>query len=310
MHGAKFRQIGLTLVTGASLAVACGGDDSGGGGNKTSTGSVTSTTGGSTVTTSQTQSSTSSGTTNTSGGTNTTTTGSGGSGGTMAAGGSGGMGGMCEDEGGTTAGGAGEGGAAGAAPVAENGYTFVSEDELSDWGIQSADGCEGCVDTAELSWSCAVMEVTINWPAAANDETQKVILENLSPSDTELWDLSGKTVVASIRMTSPQVGNNGYDIDLGLSDFGDGSDWTYSGTCWAGDSACPAARHNTELWADDPNWSLLSLPADADDTDFDSSGIRKFALQIATKYWTDDENPPTFDYDSAPVTFEVGMYVW
>ena len=305
MNGANFRLIGLTLLTAGAIAVGCGSDnedDDDDGTTGTPTTGATSTTS-PTTTTSQTQSATGSGTSNTTSPNNTgsSTTGAGGSGG------------ACMDEGGATTGGGGEGGGAGeggAPATADMGYLFVEPGEIEDWGIQAATtDCTNCADDGTLAWSCAVMEVSIDWPEAANTASHKFIIENLV-EESELRDLSDRTVVASIRMTSPQVDNNGYDIDLGLNDFGDGSDWTYLGTCWSGDTACPEAQHNTELWADDPAWSTLSLPADAGGDDFDSSGVRKLALQISTKFWEDEDNPPTFNYDSAPVTFEVGMYVW
>lgn len=304
MTGARFRLIGLTMLTGAALAVACGGDDSGGDDDDDQ---VTNTSGPTTTTnaTSQTQTATSSQTTSTiSNTTGTSTTGAGGTGGT---GGSAGGGGMCQDEGMPTTGGAGEGGAGGEGPMPDSGYTFEEPSEIEDWAMQARnDDCDDCVDTGSLAWSCAVMEVSVTWPADADTVSQKVVLENILGQNA-LADLTGRTVMASIRMTSDAVQNNGYDIDLGLNDYGGDSDWTYHGTCWSGSTDCPSNRHNTELWGPDDGWKAVSLDAGAAESpDFDESSIIKMALQISTKWW----DTGTFDYASAPVTFEVGMYVW
>jgi len=339
MNGAKFRLIGLGLLSGAALAVGCSGDDSGSNGNDdtATTSPVTTTTGNATnavnsATSSQSTNGTANGTasgtangtaTGTSGSTNGTngTTGTTGSttgttGSTTGAGGGAGAG--CEDEtpiGGMGSGSAGEGGGAGA-PAGEElteGFNFVDESEAGEWSIVAcADDATDCVDedTATMTYSCGVLQVEIEWPESANTGATKFQIQNVVPENM-LRDLSGKTLYARVRMTSDWVDGDGYDFDLIAQDYiadaDDSNDWKWFSTCYNGSGACPE-NPSGETWAP-PDWVPLVLPMQADlaPEGFAFDGVRKFAIQIATKHWADGE---PFTYDSAPTSFEIDYVAW
>lgn len=342
MNGAKFRLIGLGLLSGAALAVGCSGDDSGGGGSSDD-GGVTTTSVTTTISTNAINSATSSQSTNgtsngTSGtttgattgtgttGTGTTgtgTTGTGGAGGTGTTGSTTGTGGDpgCEDPapigGGSSneGGGAGEGGAAGAAGGEEltEGFNFVDESEVAQWSIVAcADDATDCVDddSATVTYSCGVLQVEIEWPESANTVATKFQIQNVVPEDM-LRDLSGKTLYARVRMTSDWVDGDGYDFDLIAQDYivdaDDGNDWKWFSTCYNGSGDCPE-NPSGETWAP-PDWVPLVLPMEADlaPDGFAFDGVRKFAIQIATKHWADGE---PFTYDSAPTSFEIDYVAW
>lgn len=317
MTGARFRTIGLTLLTGAALAVACGGDDSGDDDDDGSaTGTPTSTTGTPTSTTTQTQSATSSGTsTGTTGSTTGSTTGTGGSAGT-GAGGTAGAGGECmDDEPMVTTGGAGEGGAAGAAGAGTSdveltgeGWNFVSASELDDWAITPcADDATNCVDgdDASISWACGVLQVTVNWPEAANTAPHSVQIENLVPEDM-LREMDGLTVVARARMTSDWVDGDGYDFNIVAQD---NPDWGWHATCLDSSGAPCAVTPGGSFFAPEDGWvtAMLPITEEAAPDGFQTDGIRKFVIEIASKHWADGE---PFTYDSAPTSFEIDYFVW
>jgi len=342
MNGAKFRLIGLSLISGAALAVGCSGDDSGGDDDDdavtsttVTTTTVTSTNNINSATSSQSTNGTSNGTTNGTSGTTTGATGSttGATGSTTGTGGAttgttgtttgtGGTGGdTCEDPppigggSGNEGGGAGEGGAAGASGGEEltEGFNFVDESEVAQWSIVAcADDATDCVDdeSASVSFSCGVLHVEIDWPESANTGATKFQIQNVVPEDM-LRDLSGKTLYARVRMTSDWIDGDGYDFDLIAQDYivddDDGNDWKWFSTCYNGSGACPD-NPSGETWAP-PDWVPLVLPMEADlaPAGFAFDGVRKFAIQIATKHWADGE---PFTYDSAPTGFDIDYVAW
>lgn len=300
MHGAKLRLIGLTLLSGAGIAVGCGGDDSGGGSGNNDTGTPTTNTVTTTITTGSATSSQSTNNTVTSTSTSTGTTGTGT--GTTGAGGGGGDSG-CTDEDppvGTT-GSAGEGGGAGADTSGGEamGWNFVDESELEDFN--DIEACDGCNVT--VGWACGVMEVTVEW-AGANEASQVVNISNTLPEDM-LRDMSGATIVMRARMTSDQVDNNGYDFKVFAQDFGDGSDWD-----WFDTTHGSTDRPEGEAFSP-ADIAESMLPLSLAPSDFSTNMVRKMGIQIASKWWQDIENPennPTFDYTTT--TFEIDYLAW
>lgn len=298
MHGAKFRLIGLTLLSGVGVAVGCGGDDSGGGSGNTTGGTVTTNTVTTTITTASSTSTQSTNNTATSTSTSTGTTGSG-TGGTSGAGGGGGDTGCMDDEPMTgTTGSAGEGGGAGASGggLMGEGWNFVDESEIADFG--DIEACDGCNVT--VGWACGVMEVTVEW-AGANEASQVVNISNTLPEDM-LRDMSGATIVMRARMTSDQVDNNGYDFKIFAQDFGDGSDWDWFDTTWGSDDRPQGEAFGPADVADS------MLPLSLAPSDFSTSMVRKLGIQIGTKFWEDEDSPPTFNYTTT--TFEIDYLAW
>jgi hypothetical protein len=216
--------------------------------------------------------------------------------------------------GGTTTGAAGAGGAAGATgEELEEGWNFVDEAEIGQWGIVAcADDATDCVDadSASLDFSCGVMQVQIDWPEAANTAAAKFQVQNVVP-ESMLRDLTGKVLYARVQMTSEWVDGHGYDFDLIAQDFvvdgDDSNDWKWFATCWNGNGDCPD-NPSGEAFAPG-SWVPLTLPMSADiaPAEFAFDGVRKFAIQIATKHWADGE---PFSYDSAPTTFEIDYVAW
>jgi hypothetical protein len=126
-----------------------------------------------------------------------------------------------------------------------------------------------------------------------------------------LRDLSGKTLYARVRMTSPAVADHGYDFNVVAQDFidddDDSNDWKWFATCYNGSGNC----------ADNPSgetytmgtWVALALPmlADLAPDEFAFDSVRKLAFEIGTKYWAEGE---PFSYDDAPAAFEVDYVAW
>lgn len=310
IHAQTITSLGLTLV----LAAACGGDDSGGsGGPVTSTVTTNTFTASATVTsnTVSTNSATSTGTTT---GTSTgTTTGTGGTpgagatggdagapgtGGTGATGGSAGGGGAPECEPDPNSGlpeGSGEGGGAGAPVVGyDMGYHFTDPDQMDEWHLKTS-YCDDCIDTATLEAGCGTVLLTADWPEAANSGTLKAVFEITDADDGDRWDLSGRTVTVRVRwLSGGGTDNNGYNLYFETND----EDWGYMG----------------------PSLGELTSPGDFMDftaefpwneTDgFDPATIRQMALRFDTKFWTDENYPPTFSYDAEPAVFEIDAIVW
>ena len=52
---------------------------------------------------------------------------------------------------------------------------------------------------------------------------------------------------------------------------------------------------------------VTPFKADLAPDGFAFDGVRKFAIQIATKHWADGE---PFTYDSAPTSFEIDYVAW
>lgn len=327
MNGANFRRIGWTLLASTSLVVACGSDDDGDdddGSNSTTatvgnTGIPTTTTQSQSATSGQTTTSTTGVTTSpTTTGTTTTTTTTGSTTGTSSTtgagggGGAGGEGGACTDDDTVEpplVGAAGAAGGGGAAPVelTGEGWNFTSESEVADWSVETCAAGTTCVE-GPVAWACGVMQVTINWPAAANAAAHQFRLQNLVPPEM-LRDLAGRTLVVQARLTSEQVGSNGYDLNIFAQDYtndnDDTNDWHWFATCWNGNVAC-AETPSADLYAPGQGWQTAFLTMDAAPAEFVTSGVIKLGIEIATKQYAG----PTFTYDAGPTTFEINAFVW
>lgn len=311
IHAQTITSLGLTLI----LAAACGGDDSGGGGSNSGPTVTTSTfTASATVTsnTVSTNSATSSGTTTNGSTTNGTggTPGAGATGGDAGAPGTGGTTGSGAT-GGTAGGGgeeacdpdpnsglpetSGEGGGAGAPVVGyDMGYHFTDPEQMNEWHIKTS-YCDDCIDTATAEAGCGSVLLTADWPEAANSGTLKAIFEITDADDGDRWDLSGRTVTVRVRwLSGGGTDNNGYNLYFETND----EDWGYMG----------------------PSLGELTSPGDFmdftaefpwEETDgFDPATIRQMALRFDTKFWTDENYPPTFSYDAEPAVFEIDAIVW
>ena len=230
----------------------------------------------------------------------TTSVNSGGNGGTGGAGDTGGAAGAagaaCEPDPTSglptgAAGAAGGGGAPGAGY--DDGFHFTEPGSVEAWRIKPVADCPECIPDATRAAGCGTLLLTANWPEAANEGSLKSTVE-LNASGDERWDLSGKTVTVRARWASgADMDNNGFDVYLELLD----EDWSFFG---------PTLGETFDTSDTFFEWTttLPSVP----DGDFDPATVRQINVRFDTKFWTDDEAPPTFSYDTS--VFEIDAVVW
>ena len=285
--------IGLAFA----LAVACS-DDSSGDDDDSAEATVTNVTVITAATptiTSATNTSSNSGTTGT---TSNSVGGNGGSGGMGGMGGTAGAGGACEPDptsglptGSGTAGAAGGGGA----PEAgyDDGFHFTEPESVDAWRIKPVADCPECIPDATREAGCGTLLLTANWPEAANEGSLKSTVE-LNATGDERWDLTGKTVTVRVRWASgADMDNNGFDVYLELLD----DDYSFFG---------PTLGETFDTSDTFVEWTT-TVPSEAEG-DFDPATVRQINVRFDTKFWTDDEAPPTFSYDTT--VFEIDAIVW
>jgi hypothetical protein len=186
---------------------------------------------------------------------------------------------------------AGGGGAPGAGY--DEGFHFTDPDSVAAWRIKPVEDCPECIPDATLEAGCGTMLMTANWPEEANTGSLKSTAE-LNATGDERWDLSGATVTVRARWASGgDTDNNGFDAYLELLD----DDWTFLGLT-LGESF--DAGDTYLEWA-------VQVPAEAE-ADFDPATVRQINVRFDTKFWTDEEMPPTFNYDTT--VFEIDAVVW
>lgn len=288
--------IGLAFA----LAVACS-DDSSGDDDDSAEATVTNVTVITAATptiTSATSTSSNSGTTGT---TSNSVGGNGGSGGTGGVGGMGGTAGAagaCEPDptsGLPTDGGSAGAAGAGGAPEAgyDDGFHFTDPGSVDAWRLKPVPDCPECIPDATLEAGCGTLLMTANWPAEANEGSLKSTAE-LNASGDERWDLSGKTVTVRVRWASgADMDNNGFDVYLELLD----DDYSFFG---------PTLGETFD--ASDTFFEWTATVPSEPDGDFDPATVRQINVRFDTKFWTDDEAPPTFSYDTT--VFEIDAVVW
>jgi len=284
----------LALALAFSVAAACsddGGSDDDDDSPDTTSGPVTVVTAATPTITSATLTGTSTGTGTT--GTTSNTSASSSSGGM---GGTAGAGGACEPDPTSglptgTAGAAGGGGAPGAGY--DDGFHFTEPSSVEAWRIKPEADCPECIPDATLEAGCGTLLMTANWPEAANEGSLKSTAE-LNASGDERWDLTGKTVTVRVRWASgADMDNNGFDVYLELLD----EDWSFFG---------PTLGETFDTSDSFFEWTT-TLP-DEPDGDFDPATVRQLNVRFDTKFWTDDEAPPTFSYETT--VFEIDAVVW
>lgn len=229
-----------------------------------------------------------------------TTSGFGGNGGTGGAGDTGGAAGAagaaCEPDPTSglptgAAGAAGGGGAPGAGY--DDGFHFTDPESVEAWRIKPVADCPECIPDATLGAGCGTLLMTANWPEEANEGSLKSTAE-LNASGDERWDLSGKTVTVRVRWASgADLDNNGFDVYLELLD----EDWSFFG---------PTLGETFDTSDTFFEWTA-TLPSEPEG-DFDPATVRQINVRFDTKFWTDDDAPPTFSYDTT--VFEIDAVVW
>lgn len=226
----------------------------------------------------------------------TSATGSGGSGGAGGDGGAGGAGEACEPDpnSGLPTGSAGAAGGAGAPSVSyDDGFHFTDPESVTAWRIKPVADCPECIPDATLEAGCGTLLMTANWPDEANEGTLKSTAE-LNATGDERWDLTGKTVTVRLRWTEgSDVDNNGFDIYLELLD----DDYSFFGPTLG--ETFDSGENYLEFSATVPS---------APDGDFDPATVRQINVRFDTKFWTDEDAPPTFNYGTT--IFEIDAVVW
>ncbi len=212
-------------------------------------------------------------------------------------GGSAGENGSCDpdpDSGLTDDGSAGAAGAAGAPSSGiDEGYHFTDPAEVSSWNIKPVANCDSCIEDATLEAGCGTMILTANWPEEASMGTLKAIAEINAQGD-ERWDLSGRTVTVRVRWVSgSDMDNNGFNVYFEAND----DDWSYVG---------PSLGETFDATEDFYEWSY-TFPS-APEGDFDPSVVRQLNVRFDTKFWEDENGPPSFSYDTT--IFEIDAIVW
>jgi hypothetical protein len=135
--------------------------------------------------------------------------------------------------------------------------------------------------------------MTANWPEEANAGSLKCTAE-LNAAGDERWDLTGKTVTVRARWASgADMDQNGFDVYLELLD----EEYDFFG---------PTLGETFDTSEDFVEWTA-TVPS-APEGDFDPATVRQINVRFDTKFWTDEEEPPTFSYDTT--VFEIDAVVW
>ncbi len=314
-HARTISCVGL----GIALAAACGGNNEDNGQSNSSA----TTSPGTVLVDGNTSSATTSPSTSSGGASNQTSTstsgatgggsGTGGEGGEGATGGSGSGGSSTASSGGTGTGGTGaeggaggESGAAGAGgdwgvcglgPVESGGFDF-EDDSTTWWRIKPGTDCgSNCFDAGvTLGASGGALTIEADWPAAADTASQKTVAEGSAESS---WDLRGARITVRARWVSGgATDNNGFNVYVELND--DSGYSYYAGAGQIGEWYASNAGGDFDDFE-------FEVPCEAVG-DFDPAHVKLVNVRFDSKFWTDESNPPTFNYDTT--VFEIDSVTW